>query len=103
MPGELFPPSDGLNFPPSSTDELPNVLRPQADGGSLERRGMVEVVSSLRRDGSSVGRDLRWGVFVTFAAHDEYVLHSLPPHGTTASHILPYGDTAGTCAAASRR
>ena len=29
----------------------------------LDREGMVEVVSSLERDGRPVFRDLRWGVY----------------------------------------
>ena len=33
-------------------------------GGQLEGEGMVEVVSSLERDGRPVCRDLRWGVYV---------------------------------------
>ena len=33
-------------------------------GGGLEHDGMVEVVSSLERDGRPVFRDLRWGVYV---------------------------------------
>ena len=32
------------------------------------RKGQVEVVSSLERDGRPVFRDLRWGVYVTFEA-----------------------------------
>ena len=51
----LLPPSDGLRFPPSGVDELPSVLRPEAEGGALERRGVVEVVlrgsSGLRGSG----------------------------------------------------
>ena len=68
----LLPPDDGL-FPPSSTDDLASVLRPADEGGVLARRGMVEVAPSVHRDSSSVGRDLRWGVYVTLAAGDEYV------------------------------
>jgi len=77
----LLPPSDGLRFPPSGVDELPSVLRPEAEGGALERRGVVEVVSSLRRDGTPVERDLRWGVFATFAAADEYVRRCFGEYG----------------------
>lgn len=69
----LLPPQDGLRFPPSSTSELPSVLRPEGEGGTLEKRGMVEVVSSVRRDGTPIASDIRWGVFATFAAGDEYV------------------------------
>ena len=65
---ELGVPEDGLTFPPCGVDDLPFVLRPAEAGGQLERPGMVEVVSSLERDGRPVHRDLRWGVYVVFAA-----------------------------------
>ena len=55
-----------LNFPPCGVDDLPQVLRRREAGGVLERDGMVEVVSSLARDGEPVPRDLRWGVYVVF-------------------------------------
>ena len=77
----LLPPADGLRFPPCGVDDLSSVLRPEAEGGALERRGMVEVVSSLQRDGSPVFRDLRWGVYATFAAGDEYVRRCFREYG----------------------
>jgi hypothetical protein len=49
------------------------VLRPRADGGLLHHRGQVEVISSVERDGRPVFRDLRWGVYVTFAGDSDYV------------------------------
>jgi predicted homoserine dehydrogenase-like protein len=64
----LKAPRNGLAFPPCGADELPKHLIPAAAGGVLEDSGMVEVVSSLRRDGSPVERDLRWGVYVVFEA-----------------------------------
>ena len=57
-------PQDGLAFPPCGVDDLSRVLRPRAVGGQLDHDGMVEVVSSLERDGRPVFRDLRWGVYV---------------------------------------
>jgi len=74
-------PSDGLSFPPVGTHELAKVLRPKADGGLLERRGMVEVISCLNRDGSPVTNDLRWGVYVTFAARDDYAARCFAEYG----------------------
>ncbi len=62
----LTAPRDGLTFPPAGARELATVLRPKADGGVLDGSGMVEVVSSLKRDGSDVPDDLRWGVYVVF-------------------------------------
>jgi predicted homoserine dehydrogenase-like protein len=70
---ELTPSPEGLSFPPCGADELPQVLKPRSAGGILHHAGQVEVVSSLFRDGRAVPRDLRWGVYVTFAAESEYV------------------------------
>jgi predicted homoserine dehydrogenase-like protein len=65
-------PRDGLLFPPCGVDDLPQILRGSAAGGILEQDGMVEVVSSLERDGRPVFRDLRWGVYVVLKAPNEY-------------------------------
>ena len=68
----LAVPSDGLLFPPCGVDDLPHVLRAKEHGGVLEQDGMVEVVSSLERDGRPVFRDLRWGVYVVLKAPNAY-------------------------------
>ena len=47
----------------------------------LERRGMVEVISCLNRDGTDVTNDLRWGVYVTFAARDDYAARCFAEYG----------------------
>ena len=54
----LSPPEDGLQFPSVGIDDLANVLKPRSDGGILEKSGQVEVVSSLKRNGTSVFKDL---------------------------------------------
>jgi predicted homoserine dehydrogenase-like protein len=69
---DLAAPADGLGFPPCGVDDLPHVLRPRAEGGVLDQAGMVEVVSSLERDGRPAPRDLRWGVYVVIAAPNAY-------------------------------
>ena len=74
-------PADGLAFPPAGVGELATVLRPRADGGVLERSGMVEVVSSLERDGREVADDLRWGVFVVVRAADAWVADRFADYG----------------------
>jgi len=71
----------GLTFPPCGVDDLARVLRPAADGGMLAHRGQVEVVSSLERDGRPVVRDLRWGVYVTFAGGSDYVERCFKEYG----------------------
>jgi predicted homoserine dehydrogenase-like protein len=41
----------------------------------------VEVISSLERDGRPVFRDLRWGVYVTFAGDSDYVRRCFREYG----------------------
>jgi predicted homoserine dehydrogenase-like protein len=77
----LTPAPEGLGFPPCGVDDLPRVLKPTAEGGRLHHRGQVEVISSLERDGRPVYRDLRWGVYVTFAADGEYVRRCFREYG----------------------
>jgi predicted homoserine dehydrogenase-like protein len=78
---ELDVPHDGLHFPPCGRDELASVLRPRNLGGSLEGDGMVEVVSSLKRDGTPVPHDLRWGVYVVFKAPTDYAAACFRQYG----------------------
>jgi len=80
-------PADGLGFPPCGVDDLAHVLRPRAVGGQLERDGMVEVISSLERDGRPVFRDLRWGVYVVLKAQNDYAAACFKQYG------LPTDDT----------
>jgi predicted homoserine dehydrogenase-like protein len=74
-------PEDGLAFPPCGVDDLAHVLRPRRVGGQLERDGMVEVVSSLERDGRPVFRDLRWGVYVVLKAPSDYAAACFRQYG----------------------
>lgn len=78
---DLAVPADGLLFPPCGVDDLPHVLRPRDAGGVLERDGMVEVVSSLERDGRPVFRDLRWGVYVVLKAPNDYAMACFRQYG----------------------
>ena len=77
----LQAPEDGLLFPPAGVDELANVLKPKSMGGSLETKGQVEVVSSLKRDGRAVFRDLRWGVYVVIEATNDYTAGCFKQYG----------------------
>jgi predicted homoserine dehydrogenase-like protein len=77
----LTPAPGGLEFPACGVDDLARVLRPAAEGGHLHHRGQVEVISSVERDGRLVFRDLRWGVYVTFAADSDYVRRCFKEYG----------------------
>ena len=74
-------PTSGLSFPPCGVDDLPHVMRPRDHGGALEKAGLVEVVSSLERDGRPVFRDLRWGVYVVLEAPNDYAADCFKQYG----------------------
>ena len=74
-------PEEGLAFPPCGVDDLPHVLRPASAGGILSKPGMVEVVSSVERDGRPVFRDLRWGVYVVLEAPNDYAAACFRQYG----------------------
>jgi len=78
---DLDVPEDGLGFPPCGVDDLSHILRPRSVGGQLESDGMVEVVSSLERDGRPVYRDLRWGVYVVLKAPNDYTAACFKQYG----------------------
>ena len=56
-------------------------MRPREKGGVLEKPGVVEVVSSLERDGRPVFRDLRWGVYVVLEAPNDYAADCFRQYG----------------------
>lgn len=74
-------PAEGLAFPPCGVDQLAEVLRPRALGGVLDGAGMVEVVSSIDRDGLPVAGDLRWGVYVVVEAPNDYTAGCFDQYG----------------------
>jgi predicted homoserine dehydrogenase-like protein len=74
-------PAAGLLFPPCGVDDLPHIMRPRDKGGVLEKSGVVEVVSSLERDGRPVFRDLRWGVYVVLEAPNDYAADCFKQYG----------------------
>src|SRR3954466_9886183 len=68
----LVPQSDGLAFPPATRFELAEVCKPKSVGGTLEKEGVTEVVSSVYRDGRNVPHDLALGTYVVFEGETEY-------------------------------
>lgn len=86
----LAAPDDGLLFPPAGMDDLAQVLRPRTVGGQLEASGMVEVVSSLERDGRPVFKDLRWGVYVVLEAPNDYTAACFRQYGMNTDETGRY-------------
>src|SRR5215470_16152659 len=69
----LVPQSEGLGFPPATRFELADVCKPRSEGGTLERKGVTEVVSSLYRDGRDVPHHLAMGTYVVIESDSPYV------------------------------
>src|SRR5688572_4273205 len=87
----LEPQLEGLHFPPAGVDDLPRIFRERSVGGELDRRGTVEIASSLHRDGSEVERDIRWGVYVTFEAKTDYAVQCFAEYGVKTDETGRYG------------
>jgi predicted homoserine dehydrogenase-like protein len=68
----LVPQSDGLGFPPAARFELAEVCKPKTAGGTLEKAGVTEVVSSVYRDGRDVPHHLALGTYVVFEGESDY-------------------------------
>ena len=68
----LVPQSEGLAFPPASRFELADICKPKSAGGTLEKEGVTEVVSSVYRDGRDVPHHLALGTYVVFEGETEY-------------------------------
>jgi predicted homoserine dehydrogenase-like protein len=84
----LTVPSDGLRYPPASVEDIPFVTRPLSEGGVLERKGMVEVISSLEANGRQIPYDIRMGVWVTVEGETEYIRNCFEEYN---AHTDPSG------------
>lgn len=84
----LTVPLDGLLYPPASVEDIPFVTRPQSEGGVLERKGMVEVISSLEANGRKIPYDIRMGVWVTVEAETDYIKNCFEEYN---AHTDPSG------------
>jgi predicted homoserine dehydrogenase-like protein len=81
-------PSNGLLYPPASVEDIPFVTRPMQEGGVLERKGMVEVISSLEANGRKIPYDIRMGVWVTVEAETDYIKNCFEEYN---AHTDPSG------------
>jgi predicted homoserine dehydrogenase-like protein len=88
----LVPQTGGLSFPPASRFELAEVCKPAADGGTLEKKGVTEVVSSLTREGADVPHHLAMGTYVVIESESKYARQCFSEY-----HCLP--DRSGKYAA----
>jgi predicted homoserine dehydrogenase-like protein len=77
----LHVPENDLVYTPCSVYELATFERPRADGGVLERAGIVDVVSSIDAQHREIPNNLRFGMFVTFTSQEPYSLQCLTQYG----------------------
>ena len=84
----LTVPSNGLLYPPASVEDIPFVTRPISEGGVLERKGMVEVISSLEANGRQIPYDIRMGVWVTVEGETDYIRNCFEEYN---AHTDPSG------------
>ena len=87
----LVPDVPGMHTPPASVEEIPSLLIPAEDGGILSRKGVVEVVSCLRPDGTEIPNSLRWGVYVVITTHNAYLRGCLRDYGVAMDPSGKYG------------
>jgi predicted homoserine dehydrogenase-like protein len=77
----LTPAPEGLLYPAGSIDEIPALMRPRSEGGVLHHKGQVEVVSSLKADGTPIPYDIRFGVWVVFEGETDYIRRCFEEYG----------------------
>jgi predicted homoserine dehydrogenase-like protein len=75
-------------YPPASVEDIPFVTRPISEGGVLEKKGMVEVISSLEANGRKIPYDIRMGVWVTVEAETDYIKNCFEEYN---AHTDPSG------------
>ncbi|WP_347108500.1 Gfo/Idh/MocA family oxidoreductase [Paenarthrobacter sp. S56] len=69
----LVPSDNGLTFTPGDVEEIATICRPASVGGALAHEGTVDVMSSVKRDGTWIPHNTQEGVFVVVKATNDYV------------------------------
>jgi predicted homoserine dehydrogenase-like protein len=69
----LVPSDTGLTFTPGDVEEIATICRPADVGGVLAHEGTVDVMSSVKRDGTWIPHNTQEGVFVVVKATNAYV------------------------------
>jgi len=90
----LIPDVRGMHFPLGSIKDVPELLSLKKDGGILENKGIVDVITRVKPDGTRVPNDIRWGVFVVVTTDNEDVkkyFNTLEsPRGAGGENALVY-------------
>ena len=86
----LHVPEKGLSFPSGSIDDIPQLMRPKESGGILDKPHMVEVVSSLTKEGEPIAYDIRKGVWVCIEADTDYIRNCFEEYKVTTDETGRY-------------
>ena len=84
----LIPDVRGMHFPAADLRNIPDTLCLISKGGLLHTEGVVEVVSSVDRDGRSVERNIRGGLFAVISAPEGPAIDSLASYGEIIGMIV---------------
>lgn len=87
----LKPDVTGMHLPTAAIPEIPETLRPQADGGILNSTGVVDTISTLHPDGSPVTHSIASGVFLVTATPNRRVQRYLDWNAGTGHYTATDG------------
>ncbi|WP_135827709.1 NAD(P)H-dependent oxidoreductase [Halorussus halobius] len=88
----LTPDVPGMHIPDAAVPEIPEKLRPKADGGILNDTGVVETVSGLRPDGTEIEFDVDFGVFVVTTTPNERVQEYVEQNSGSGIYVASDGE-----------
>ena len=90
----LEPDVPGMHLPVASIPEIPEQLRPEAEGGILTDTGVVETIRTRRPDGSTVEEDISFGVYVVVRTPDEPIKRYLAQNAGPGFNVASDGEYA---------
>ncbi|GAB3328527.1 NAD(P)H-dependent oxidoreductase [Haloplanus salinarum] len=87
----LEPDVPGMHIPTAEIPEIPEKLRPEAEGGLLQNTGVVDTISTVYEDGSTVEQDISAGVFAVTSTPTERVQEYLAQYSGAGWHTASDG------------
>lgn len=88
----LVPDVQGMHLPTCEIPEIPNTLRPEDSGGLLSQTGVVDTVSTLHPDGTSVDHSISFGVFVVTTTPNHAVREYIAQNSGEGLYVSDCGD-----------
>ncbi len=87
----LKPDVPGMHIPTAEIPDIPEKLRPKEEGGLLEDTGVVDTISTVYEDGSTVEQDISAGVFIVTSTPTERVQEYLDQYSGAGWHTANDG------------